>query len=292
MRPRRALVLLAASTAVILGLVALAVYVSWTLAALLGFLYPLLMTVGLAAVPGDGREPDAATGLLVGVVGFVTFLSGITAWNNLALSTGRDVTAVVVHEKVKDTGHGSKAWFYTLSQDGTGTVPGGPLEQGSPRFAPGDHVTVRMDPAGRVAPKLPGEAGSPAGLLGFLGGTALTAAVIPWSARRPRPPRPGPSPGRRPAERLRATAQRLRRQTGLRLAAVAAAYDTLWLLFFLLSRHSPSAAVIVSVAYLLSMPAFLGWLDTGGGRYTPRVRVPLAVGLAFLALGAALYVLL
>ncbi|MEU8925803.1 hypothetical protein AB0D10_33550 [Kitasatospora sp. NPDC048545] len=53
--------------------------------------------------------------------------------------------------------------------------------------APDD--TVRMDPAGRVAPELPGEADSPAMLLAFLGLNAVIDGLVLWSVQRPRPPR-------------------------------------------------------------------------------------------------------
>ncbi|MEV7775650.1 hypothetical protein [Kitasatospora sp. NPDC086791] len=112
------------------------------------------------------------------------------AWHDLILRSGENVSAVVLFEKVENTGRGSKTWSYTLVPRSPAVdPPGGDLEQDSHRFKPGDVITVRVDPAGRAAPKLPGEADSPAAFLGFLGLNAAIDAVVLWATRKPRPPR-------------------------------------------------------------------------------------------------------
>ncbi|WP_031078308.1 ABC transporter ATP-binding protein [Streptomyces sp. NRRL WC-3742] len=202
MRFLRALLLFAVSTALIIGVVAVAVYVSWLLALVVGSVYPVVMILGFIRMRGTGGEAgpkaheyEKTLGLIVGLAGFAAFVSGVTAWNNLVLSASPDVTAVVVHEKFeKPIGRGRGHWAFTLAPVSPAhpgeTLPGGPLERGSHQYFLLDRITVRVDPSGYIAPKVPAEAESPVGLLCFLGFTAPIAGVILWSLRTGGPPRP------------------------------------------------------------------------------------------------------
>ncbi|MBD0675043.1 hypothetical protein [Streptomyces sp. CBMA156] len=189
-----ALALIAVSTAVLVGVIALDVHVNGFLAGVVGLVYPLIVLYAFAVRPDTGGNPRfrknaVAWGLGVSAVGFVAYLAGTEAWANLILGSGRTVQAVVVGEEVTNVLHDSGR-VYTLASAGSAdAVPGGPLAEDSRRFGRGDVVTVRMDPAGRVAPKLPGEADSPAALLLFLGCNVLIDGTVLWSVRRT-----GPSP--------------------------------------------------------------------------------------------------
>ncbi|MGW3042924.1 hypothetical protein ACWC9T_23410 [Kitasatospora sp. NPDC001159] len=191
----------------LIGITAADVYVGTVLAVCLGFLYPVVMIGGLVMLDDSDGNPRLAKdssglGALVTIIGLFAYLAGIVAWQNLILGSGRSVNAVVVSEDVEKSSHGSTTWTYTLTSGGTGFIPGGPLEQPSHRFKPGDTVTVRMDPAGRVAPKLPGEADSTAALWSAIGLSALIDILVLWFARprhKPGPPPPN-SPSRTPPE--------------------------------------------------------------------------------------------
>ncbi|MFJ9442704.1 hypothetical protein ACIRRH_12630 [Kitasatospora sp. NPDC101235] len=193
-RLRGALALIAVTTTVLVGVIALDVYVNSFLAGIVGLAYPLIVLYAFAVRRDADSNPRfqknmAAWGLGISAAGFVAYLAGSDAWANLILSTGRTVQAVVVDEEVTNVLHDSGR-AYTLTSTGSAdAVPGGPLKEDSRRLQRGDVVTVRMDPAGRVAPKLPGEADSPASLLLFLGCNVLIDGTVLWSVRRP-----GPSP--------------------------------------------------------------------------------------------------
>ncbi|MFE7636864.1 hypothetical protein DR950_32575 [Kitasatospora xanthocidica] len=192
--PRRlggALALIAVTTAVLVGVIALDVYVNSFLAAVVGLAYPLIVLYAFAVRRDADSNPRfqknmVAWGLGISVVGFVAYLAGTEAWANLILGSGRTVQAVVVDEKVTDALHGTGRAYSLASTELNDDVPGGPLTESSPRFKRGQVITVRMDPAGRVAPKLPGEADSSAYLLAFLGCNVLIDGTVLWSVRRPK----------------------------------------------------------------------------------------------------------
>ncbi|MFG3225390.1 hypothetical protein ACGF07_11520 [Kitasatospora sp. NPDC048194] len=192
--PRRlggAIALIALSTALIIGIAALDVYVASFLATLVGFGYPLAMFLALVMRRDADCNPafqkrQFGWGAAIALLGFAAYVSGVIAWNNLILESGRTVRAVVLSEKVANSLHGTGREYTLASSESNDEVPGGPLSQSSARFKPGDVITVRMDPAGRVPPKLPGEADSPVGMLTFLGCNAVIDGILLWSASRPR----------------------------------------------------------------------------------------------------------
>ncbi|MFD7592559.1 hypothetical protein ACFV6D_05930 [Kitasatospora sp. NPDC059812] len=192
-RLRGTLALIALSTAILIGVTALNVYVNSFVATIVGFAYPVVMLLALAlrrdadSNPAFQRKPFA-WGAGIAAVAFVAYLSGSVAWTNLILGSGRTVQAVVLNEKTTDSLHGSGRAYTLASTDPAGEIPGGDLEESSTRFKPGDVITVRIDPAGQVAPKLPGEVDSTAYLLTFLACNALIGGTLLWSARRPTPP--------------------------------------------------------------------------------------------------------
>ncbi|MET8626159.1 hypothetical protein ABZW30_20795 [Kitasatospora sp. NPDC004669] len=193
-----ALVVIAVSTGIILGVIAVDVYVSTVLAVLLGFLYPIAMIVALAvrrdAVGNREFKKDEHGWIgIMAIAALFAYLAGVDVWHNLILRSGTDVTAVVLEEKVEKSGRGVTRSYTLIPSDGT-TIPGGDLKPNSERFKPGDIITVRVDPAGRVAPKLPGEADSPVSFLGFLGLNAAIDGIVLWAARKPRAPRTTPTP--------------------------------------------------------------------------------------------------
>ncbi|MFJ9774117.1 hypothetical protein ACIRVF_23225 [Kitasatospora sp. NPDC101157] len=196
---RRALALGAVSTGMIVGITAVDVYVSGILAVCLGFLYPVVMVGGLVMFEDSADNPrptkdSVGLGVLAAVLALVAYQAGIVAWHNLILGPGRNVNAVIVSEHVEKSSRGSTKWTYTLAPGGNDPVPGGPLEQDSHRFDVGDTVVVRTDPAGQVAPKLPGEADSTAALWSAIGLIVLIALLVLRFARtRPRR-KPGPPP--------------------------------------------------------------------------------------------------
>ncbi|MGW7442679.1 hypothetical protein [Kitasatospora sp. NPDC054795] len=193
--PRRlggAVALIALSTAMLVAVIALDVYVNSFLATVVGFGYPLVMLIAFALRRDADTNPafqKRMFGWSAGIcaVAFVAYLAGSTAWTNLILGSGRTVRAVVVDEKVTDSLHGTGRAYTLAATELNDEVPGGPLEERDALFKRGDVITVRMDPAGRVAPKLPGEVGSPAYLLLFLGCNVLIDGAVLWSVRRPGP---------------------------------------------------------------------------------------------------------
>ncbi|MEV7935621.1 hypothetical protein AB0O82_05700 [Kitasatospora sp. NPDC088264] len=193
-RLRGALALIALSTAILIGVIALDVYVNSFIATIVGFAYPVVMLLALALRRDADSNPAFqrkafAWGAGIAAVAFVAYLSGSVAWTNLILGSGRTVKAVVLNEKTTDSLHGSGRAYALASTDPAGEIPGGDLEESSTRLKPGDVITVRMDPAGRVAPKLPGEVDSTAYLSTFLGCNILIGATLLWSVRRPTPSR-------------------------------------------------------------------------------------------------------
>ncbi|MFF2143323.1 hypothetical protein [Kitasatospora sp. NPDC058190] len=196
---RRALALIGILTCLFIGVVLANVYVGNLLAFVLGFLYLMAVGVGVSKLGAPGSDPGfKAFGASLALAFLVLLMAtgaGADAWHNMVLSSGRDVHAVVVTEHVEKSSRGSTTRTYTLVSRGEGTVPGGPLKPDSERFKPGDTVTVRMDPAGRVAPKLPGEADSPASLWLAIGLNAGFALILLWFARPdPRSPNSQSSP--------------------------------------------------------------------------------------------------
>ncbi|MEU1290002.1 hypothetical protein [Kitasatospora sp. NPDC005856] len=193
--PRRlggAVGIIALSTAVLVAVIALDVYVNTFLATLVGLGYPLVMLIAFALRRDADTNPVFqkrmfawSTGICA--VAFVAYLSGSAAWTNLILGAGRTVDAVVLSEKVTDSLHGTGRAYTLASTELNDEVPGGPLVERDALFQRGDVVTVRMDPAGRVAPKLPGEVDSSAYLLLFLGCNVLIDGTVLWSVRRPGP---------------------------------------------------------------------------------------------------------
>ncbi|MFG2912224.1 hypothetical protein ACGF0D_04885 [Kitasatospora sp. NPDC048298] len=185
-----ALGLVAVTTAVLLGVMALNVYVNAYLAAVVGLVYPLVVLYAFAVRRDADSNPRfrknmVAWGLGISAVGFVAYLAGAEAWANLILGSGRTVQAVVTDSEVTNVLHDSGRAYSLVASGSADAVPGGPLKEDSHRFKRGDVVTVRMDPAGRVAPKLPGEADSPGYLLLFLGCNVLIDGTVLWSVRRP-----------------------------------------------------------------------------------------------------------
>ncbi|WBP86506.1 hypothetical protein [Kitasatospora cathayae] len=196
---RRALVLGAVSTGMIVGITAVDVYVSGILAVCLGFLYPVVMVGGLVMLEDSADHPRLAKdsvglGVLAAILALVAYQAGIVAWHNLILGSGRNVNAVIVSEHVEKSSHGSTKWTYMLAPEGTDSIPGGPLEQDSHRFKPGDTIVVRVDPGGQVAPKLPGEADSTAALWSAVGLTVLIDLLVLWFVRPRRKPSSPPRP--------------------------------------------------------------------------------------------------
>ncbi|MFJ8625310.1 hypothetical protein ACIRD3_21035 [Kitasatospora sp. NPDC093550] len=189
----RAAALAAVLTCLFATIVLADAYVGTALVVALVLLYLVVAGVGLAKLRGPGSDPgykDTGGGLaLVALAVVMATAAGGDAWQNLVLSAGREVNAVVVSEKADRSSRGSTTWSYTLTSADGATVPGGPLTQGSERFRPGDSVTVRTDPDGRVAPKLPGEAASSASLWSVIGLNAAIAALllcVAHSGNRPR----------------------------------------------------------------------------------------------------------
>ncbi|WP_030246423.1 DUF3592 domain-containing protein [Streptomyces sp. NRRL S-350] len=198
----RATAVVAVLTCLFVGIVLAGAYVGTLLVVGLVVLYLVVAATGLVKLRGPGNDPGykdtgGALALVALAVIMATAASG-DASQNLALSSGREVNAVVTSEKADRSSRGSTTWTYTLTSADGATVPGGPLVQHSERFRPGDAVTVRIDPAGRVAPKLPGEADSTASLWAVVGLNAGIAALVLWLARFGSRPRRTP---RRPPDR-------------------------------------------------------------------------------------------
>lgn len=279
----RGAVLTLVLTCLFIGVVLAFVYVGALPAFGLGVLYMVAAGVGLAKLgtPGNGPDSKDVGGALL-LVFFALLIAtgaGADVWHNHLLSSGRDVKAMVVAEHLDTSVRGTKR-TYVLSAEGV-EVPGGPLAPDSRRFSPGDYVTVRMDPAGRVAPKLPGEADSPASLWSAIGVNAGIALFVLWfahdSAKPPRAPRQaGP------------WHQRMRRLDGLPLAAVATAVSVPWLLCFLLVESRLGLALMVAIPYPLAGLAAFGALVRDENRNRPQGLVLLAVGLVFTALALLL----
>ncbi|MFE7528754.1 hypothetical protein ACFU7Y_23995 [Kitasatospora sp. NPDC057542] len=278
-RLRRGAVLAVVLTCLSVGIVLAYVYVGTLLAFGLGALYMVAAGVGLAKLGAPGDDPDykdVGAGLaLVFLALLIAIGAGADAWHNQVLGSGRDVKAMVVAEHVDTSIHGTTR-TYDLSSNGE-DVPGGPLAPNSRRFSPGDYVTVRMDPAGRVAPKLPGEADSPASLWCAIGINAGIALFLLWfaydSGKPPRAPRPA-GPWR----------ERMRRLDGLPLTAAATAISVPWLLCFLLVQSRLGLALMVAIPYPLAGLAAFGALVRDDDRNQPQGLVLLAVGLVFTAL--------
>ncbi|MEV7188549.1 hypothetical protein [Kitasatospora sp. NPDC093102] len=276
---RRGAVLAVALTCLSAGVVLTFVYVGTSLAFGLGALYMIAAGVGLAKLGGPGNGPgyeDVGGGLaLVFFAILIATGAGTDAWDNHVLASGRNVDAVVVAEHIDKSIRGTKR-TYDLSSDGA-SVPGGDLEPDNRRFSPGDHVTVRMDPAGRVAPKLPGEADSPASLWTAIGINAGIALFVLWfahgSGKPPRAPRPA-GPWR----------ERMRRLDGLPLTAAATAVSVPWLVCFLLVRSRLGLALMVAIPYPLAGLAAFGALVRNEERKQPQGLVLLLVGLVFTSL--------
>ncbi|MER7765630.1 hypothetical protein [Kitasatospora sp. NPDC096140] len=287
-----ALGVIAVSTGIILGVIAADVYAGTVPAVLLGLLYPVAVGVALASRrDADGRrglgKDEGALIAATAVAALFACLTGTDVWHNLVLRSGEDVSAVVLQEKVERIGRGTVRSYTLLPRDG-GAVPGGDLRPDSQRFKPGDTVTVRVDPAGRVAPELPGEADSPAPLLGFLGLNAAIGAAVLWTARKPRPPHP-PGPGRRRlTERARRARERLRGVTGWPFAAAAGALSAAWLGLLQIARTDPTLTVMAAVAYFFVMGGFFGMFDDDKARNAYRARVVLLTVLVTAALGGLL----
>jgi hypothetical protein len=285
-----ALGVIAASTGIIIGTVAVDVYVSTVLALILGFLYPAAMIIALAvrrdAVGNRTFEKDEAGPIAVmAVAALFAYLAGTGVWHNLILHSGTDMTAVVLEEKIEKSGRGSARSYTLIPSDGT-TVPGGDLEPDSQRFKPGDIITVRVDPAGRVAPELPGEADSPAALLGFLGLNATIDGIVLWPVLKSRIP--GPT-RRRLAARWKRARERFRALTGWPFVVVAAVLSAAWLgLFRLALGFDLTLTVMAGVAYLFVMSGFFGMFDDDRVKNVFRGRVVLTVALATVALGGYL----
>ncbi|MFJ4187505.1 hypothetical protein [Kitasatospora sp. NPDC089509] len=189
-RLRHALAVIGLSTGLILGVIAVDVYLDRRLAIVLGLLYPAAL-IAVFTLRGEAvRNPafqKALTGCLaiMTLTGLFAYLLGANAWRGLILRSGSEVTAVVRAERIEKSNRGAVSRSYALTTpDGT-PVPGGDLRPDTARFRPGYVITVRMDPTGRVAPELPGEADSPAPLLGFLTLNAVLDGIILWSVRRP-----------------------------------------------------------------------------------------------------------
>ncbi|MEV7596726.1 hypothetical protein AB0O91_04985 [Kitasatospora sp. NPDC089797] len=189
-RLRHALAVIALSTGLILGVIAVDVYLDGRLAIALGCVYPVTLVAVFTLRRDSLGNPafqKAMTGCiaLMAFTGLFAYLLGANAWRGLILRSGDEVTAVVRSERIEKSGRGAAARSYTLAErDGT-AVPGGELRPDSARFRPGDVLTVRVDPTGRVAPELPGETDSPAPALGFLALNAVLDGIILWSVRRP-----------------------------------------------------------------------------------------------------------
>ncbi|MFJ6382136.1 hypothetical protein ACIQI7_19300 [Kitasatospora sp. NPDC092039] len=276
---RRGAVLVLALTCLSVGVVLAFVYVGVLLAFGLGALYMVAAGVGLAKPGAPGNSPDhkdVGGGLVI--IFFALLLAtgaGADVWHNHVLGSGRDVEGTVVAEHLDTSARGTKR-SYDLSVNGE-AVPGGRLAPDSRRFGPGDHVTVRIDPAGRVAPKLPGEAGSPASLWSAIGINAGIAVFVLWfghdRGEPPRTPRP-PGPWR----------ERMRRLDGLPLTAAATAVSVPWLLCFLLVQTRLGLALMVAIPYPLAGLAAFGALVRDEDRKRPQGLVLLAVGLVFTAL--------
>ncbi|MFG2842800.1 hypothetical protein ACGF12_06440 [Kitasatospora sp. NPDC048296] len=278
---RRALALIGILTCLYVGVVLAYVYVGTIVAVALGFLYLVAVGIGVSKLGAPGSDPEfkevgGSLALAVLVLLMATG-AGADAWHNMVLSSGRDVRAVVVTEHVEKSSRGSTTRTYTLVSRGEGTVPGGPLKPDSERFESGDTVTVRMDPAGRVAPKLPGEADSPASLWLAIGLNAGFALILLWFAHIDSRPRRMP----RPAGPWR---EGLRRLDGLPLAAVATAVSVPWLLLFLLVRDNLGLALMVAVPYPFAAMAADGALARDEDRKRPQGLVILLV-VAVFALG-------
>ncbi|MET8541939.1 hypothetical protein ABZW03_14960 [Kitasatospora sp. NPDC004799] len=275
----RAAVLTAVLTFLFIGIVLAFAYVGTFPAFGLGVLYMVAAGVGLAKLGAPGNGPDSTTGWGGLLIVFFALLigtgAGADAWHNHVLGSGRDVQAVVVAEHLDKSVRGTKR-TYVLSAEGA-EVPGGPLAPDRRRFSPGDHVTVRMDPAGRVAPKLPGEADSPASLWSAIGINAGIALFVFWFAHDSGKPRRTP----RPAGPWR---ERIRRLDGLPLATAATAVSVPWLLCFLLVQSRLGLALMVAIPYPLVGLAAFGALVRDEDRSRPQGLVLLTVGLVFTAL--------
>jgi hypothetical protein len=224
---------------------------------------------------------------IMAIAALFAYLAGTDVWHNLILRSGTDVTAVVLAEKIEKTGRGSVT-SYTLIQSNGTAIPGGDLKPDSERFKPGYVITVRVDPAGRVAPKLPGEADSPVSLLGFLGLNAAIDGIVLWAARKPRPPRlPGPT-RRRLAERGRRARERFRALTGWLFVVIAAVLSAAWLGLFRLALGDLTLTIMAGFTYLLVMFGFIGLFDEDKAKNAFRDRAVLLITLVTVAVGGYL----
>ncbi|MFE6055362.1 hypothetical protein ACFQ6N_31815 [Kitasatospora sp. NPDC056446] len=274
----RTAALIAVLTCLFVGIVLAYVFVGTLLAFGLGALYIVTTGIGLAKLRSPVSDSDyndiGGALLLVLLATLMACGAGADAWHNHVLGTGRNIDAVVTTEHVEKSARGGTKRTYTLVSKGEGTVPGGPLAPESRRFKPGDTVTVRMDPAGRVAPKLPGEADSPASLGLAVGlGTGI-ALLLLWygheAGRPPRKPRP-PGPWR----------DRLRRLDGLPLTAAATAVSVPWLLLLRLVQGKLGLTIMIAAPYPFAALAAFGALVRDEERKRPQGLVLLAVGVAF-----------
>ncbi|MFJ9842332.1 hypothetical protein ACIRYZ_17970 [Kitasatospora sp. NPDC101155] len=285
-----ALALIAVLTCLFAGVALADVYVGGLLAFGVGVVYLVVIAVGIAGLREFGtRDLGAVVGLVI-LIFLMACGAGVTAYENLILSSGRNVTTVVMFEKVEKSLRGGETWTYTLfPKHPAEDIPGGHLEQDSHRFKPGDTVVVRVDPAGRVAPKLPGEADSPAALWGAIGLNAVIAGIVFWAARKPRPPRPPGPTRRRLAARWKRARERFRALTGWPFVVVAAVLSAAWLgLFRLALGFDLTLTVMAGVAYLFVMSGFFGMFDDDKAKNVFRGRAVLTVALVTIALGAYL----
>ncbi|MFG2842788.1 hypothetical protein ACGF12_06380 [Kitasatospora sp. NPDC048296] len=283
---------IAVSTGIIIGIIAVDVYVSTIVAVLLGFLYPIAMIAAFTVRPDairnrEFRKDEGGWVAIMAIAALLAYLAGTDLRHNLILRSGTDVTAVVLEEKIEKSGRGVTRSYTLIPSDGA-AIPGGDLTPNSERFKPGDIITVRVDPAGRVAPKLPGEADSPVALLGFLGLNAAIDGIVLWAARKPRPPRL-PSPTRqRLAERWRRARDRFRALTGWPFVVAAGVLSAAWLGLFRLALSDLTRTITAGVAYLFVMSGFFGMFDDDRAKNVFRGRVVLTVALATVALGGYL----
>ncbi|MFE5583697.1 hypothetical protein [Kitasatospora sp. NPDC056531] len=288
-RLRRALILIAVLTCLFVGVVLAGVYVGGLLAFGVGIVYLAVIGVGIASL----RELSSKDlGAVVGMVILILLMAGgtgIIAAHNLILGSGRNVATSVMFERVEKSLRDGEKWTYTLfPKHPDEAVPGGNLELDSHRFKPGDTVIVRVDPAGRVAPKLPGEADSPAALWGTIGLNAVLDGIVLWAAREPRPTRPPGPTRRRLTERRKRAWERFRRLTGWPFALAACVLSAAWLGLFQLARFDPTLTIMTGVAYFFVMSGFFGMFDDDKARVAFRSRAVLWTVLATVAVGGYL----
>ncbi|GGJ64912.1 hypothetical protein [Streptomyces brasiliensis] len=174
------------------GLLLLPLYVPTAVTVVLWIVYALLLAVGLMWLAG--AESGCWTAGVALVLALVAWAAGSIGRDKVVLLTfGKTVTAQVIKERT-ETRSRYTTWHYTLRASDGSAVPGGDMTFSRDTLNPGDRVSVRADPEGRVEPLLSSRLSAGGDLWSAAGFTVAVVLTILWTGitgRRRRDDTPG-----------------------------------------------------------------------------------------------------